>query len=74
MVNKCLICSSDSLLSAEAGSSGGYGPMLLPGTGPFLPAKFNVVVCTNCGFVHWFVRSQDIEKVKNSKKFKPLSY
>jgi hypothetical protein len=24
--------------------------------------------------VHWFVRSQDIEKVKNSRKFKPLLY
>jgi hypothetical protein len=72
MVNKCLICSSSSLLCAETGSSGGYGPILLPGTGSFKPAKFNVVVCSNCGFVHWFVRSQDIDKVRKSRKFKPL--
>jgi hypothetical protein len=74
MVNKCIICSSNSLLSAEASSASGNGPNLLPGTGVFIPAKFNVVVCTNCGFVHWFVRSQDIDKVKNSRKFKPLLY
>ena len=74
MVNKCLICESDSLLTAEAGSYGAYGPILLPGTGTFRPAKFNVVVCTNCGYVHWFVRYQDIEKVKKSRKFKQQSY
>ena len=74
MIHKCTLCSSSSLLSAEIGSSGGYGPILLPDTGIFKPAKFNLVVCTNCGFAHWCVRKQDIEKVKNSRKFKPLSY
>lgn len=68
------MCSSSSLLTAETSSAGGYGPNLLPGTGSFVPAKFNVVVCTNCGFVHWFVRAQDIEKVKKSKKFKSTDY
>jgi predicted nucleic-acid-binding Zn-ribbon protein len=74
MIHKCTLCSSSSLVSAEVSSNGGNGPVLLPGTGIFKPAKFNLVVCTNCGYVNWFVRKQDLEKVKNSKKFKPLVY
>jgi predicted nucleic-acid-binding Zn-ribbon protein len=69
MITKCLACGKDNLLTADVESSGGYGPYLLPGTGIFSPANFTIVVCSDCGFVHWFVRSKDIEKVKKSKSF-----
>jgi len=51
---------------------GRYGPNLLPGTGFFNSVKFSIVVCSDCRFVHWYVRSQDIEKVKKSGKFKKV--
>lgn len=70
MISKCQSCGKEKLLVADVSAAGAYGPNLLPGTGLFVSAKFNIVICSNCGFVHWYVRSQDIEKVKKSKKFK----
>jgi predicted nucleic-acid-binding Zn-ribbon protein len=72
MITKCQACGKDDLLAADVESSGGYGPNLLPGTGIFSPAHFIIVVCSDCGFVHWYVRSQDIEKVKKSRSFKRI--
>jgi predicted nucleic-acid-binding Zn-ribbon protein len=69
MVHKCLICGNNDIRVAEISSMGGQGPDLLPGTGFFTHAKFSMGVCSACGYVHWFVREEDLEKVKNSKKF-----
>jgi hypothetical protein len=69
MITKCQACGKDNLLAADVVSRDGYGPELLPGTGIFSPAHFTIVVCSDCGFVHWFVRSQDLKKVKGSKSF-----
>jgi len=70
MVIKCLQCGNNDIRTAVINSMGGQGPDLLPGTGFFTHAKFEIGVCSICGYVHWFVRQEDIEKVKNSKKFK----
>ena len=70
MITKCQACGKENLLVADVSAVGGYGPNLLPGTGIFDPARFAIFVCPDCGFVHWYVRSQDIEKVKKSRKFK----
>lgn len=70
MVSKCLICGNDDVRVAQVDAMGGQGPDLLPGTGFFTHAKFNVGVCSACGYVHWFVRNDDIGKIKESKKFK----
>lgn len=72
MITKCLACGKDDLLAANVASRGGYGPELLPGTGFIFSAYFTIVVCSDCGFVHWYVRSQDIEKVKKSRSFKRI--
>jgi predicted nucleic-acid-binding Zn-ribbon protein len=72
MIKECQACGHSDLLEAETASSGGYGPALLPGTGSFRPAKFRIVVCAACGFVHWFVKNEDLDKVRNSKHFRSL--
>ena len=69
-MKKCTECGSSEIYSTEVQSGGGNAPYLLPGTGIFIPAKFKIYVCGNCGFVKWFVRPEDLEKVKKSKKFK----
>ena len=69
MITKCQACGKDDLLAANVDSRGGYGPELLPGIGIFYRAYFTIVVCSECGFVHWFVRSEDLERVKKSKNF-----
>ena len=73
MITKCQACGKDDLLTADVESAGGYGPKLLPGTGFFSPALFTIVVCSDCGFVHWYVRSKDIERVKKSRSFKRIN-
>lgn len=72
MISKCQDCGSHQLLVGEVSGRGSYGPDLLPGKGFFSGAKFNIIVCSKCGFVHWYVRPQDLEKVRKSGKFKPL--
>lgn len=73
MITKCQACGKDNLLKADVDSSGLYWlPNLLPGTGFLSPANFTLVVCSDCGFVHWFVQSIDMEKVKKSKSFTSL--
>lgn len=69
MITKCQACGGNDLMEAETSSRGGYGPALLPGTGSFKSAKFRVVVCTTCGFVHWFVKPEDLHKIKKSRYF-----
>ncbi|HBN96718.1 MAG TPA: hypothetical protein DDZ66_10495 [Firmicutes bacterium] len=72
MIKECQACGQNNLLEAETSSRGGYGPDLLPGTGSFRPARFRVVVCAMCGFVHWFVKEEDLDKVRNSRHFRPV--
>lgn len=74
-MKNCTECKSSEIYVAETISGGGHGPHLLPGTSWFVAkmAKFNVFVCGNCGFVKFFVKPQDLEKVKNSKSFKLVS-
>ncbi|HBG01417.1 MAG TPA: hypothetical protein DDW87_07590 [Firmicutes bacterium] len=69
MIEECQACGSRDLLETETSSKGGYGPALLPGTGSFGAAKFRIVVCAQCGFVHWFVKRGDLDKVRKSKRF-----
>ena len=71
-MDKCSECGSSEIYVTETNSGGVYGPILLPGTGTFLwqMAKFRLFVCGNCGFVKFFVKPVDIEKVKKSKQFK----
>jgi predicted nucleic-acid-binding Zn-ribbon protein len=72
MITKCLACGKDDLIATDVESSGGCGPSLLPGTGIFVPALFTIVVCSDCGFVHFYVRSKDMEKVKKSRSFQSI--
>lgn len=69
---ECLNCSNNVFYESIVGSKGGYGPDLLPGTGIFTPAKFKIMICSKCGFTHWFVGNSDLEKVKKSKKFRKI--
>ncbi len=67
---KCVNCGNNSFYECEdVRSTGGYGPDLLPGTGVFKHAKFSLKICSSCGFIHWFVNDDDIERIKSSSKF-----
>lgn len=70
MVSKCVVCGNIDIRTTEISAIDSHGQDMLPGTGFFRHAKFEIGVCASCGYTHWFVRDQDIEKVKNSKKFK----
>ena len=73
MKTKCDDCGTTVLVECEADSRGGYGPDLLPGTGFLSHAKFTIQVCTQCGRVYWWVKGDDLEKVKHSNSFTSTS-
>ncbi|MDI9412215.1 MAG: hypothetical protein QM401_01395 [Bacillota bacterium] len=73
MISNCQVCDSENLIFADTGANGGYGPELLPGTGAFKPARFRIVVCEKCGFVHFFVIPEDLDKVKKSRRFRSIN-
>lgn len=68
MKEKCDDCKQD-LMHAEIPSRGGYGPDLLPGTGILSHASFTIQVCVHCGRTYWWVKGNDLEMVKKSRKF-----
>jgi hypothetical protein len=49
-------------------ANGGYGPRLLP-LGWFNRGAFELRVCGNCGLTDWFVRGDNLVKVR--EKFSP---
>jgi len=66
-VAPCSDCGSRDLRTTTADAGGSRGPDLLPGvSGWFVPAKFDVVVCCNCGLTRFFVPQETIDKVAKS--------
>jgi predicted nucleic-acid-binding Zn-ribbon protein len=63
----CSDCGSGDLRSTTTDAIGSFGPDLLPGvSGLFSRAKFNVVVCCNCGLTRFFVAREAIDKLAKS--------
>ncbi len=71
---ECSMCKSKTFHTSEVKSRGGQGPDLLPGTGFFGHATFALRICAECGFVHWFVEQDSLERVSNSDHFALRSF
>ncbi len=71
---ECGHCGRNSLYVTRTASGGGYGPTLLPGLGGFLRfAKFDVVLCTECGHTVFFAEPGVREKAMVSPKWRRVS-
>jgi predicted nucleic-acid-binding Zn-ribbon protein len=66
-VSPCSNCGSSDLRSTATDAIGSVAENLLPGaSGLFRPAKFDVVVCCNCGLTRLFAHREAIDKLANS--------
>ncbi len=58
-------------LSAHTGQ---HGENLLPGLGSFCRfARFTIVVCRDCGLMRFFASRQATAKLKESRKWRPVT-
>ena len=69
MTKNCDSCGSTEFVGTKVGSSGLFGPDLLPGAGKLNHARFTLQICAKCGRVYWWVPGDDLEKVKKSPNF-----
>ncbi len=67
----CPNCAATVLYRTESVSAGGgYAPNYLPGLGTLWKgAKFDVVVCRQCGLTRWFARAEARQRLEQSKKW-----
>ena len=68
----CRNCGGTEHYSQLVHARGGYGPDLLPIGGFFSSPKFRIVICGECGLTEWFVKSDDLAKVR--EKFTPYPF
>jgi DNA-directed RNA polymerase subunit RPC12/RpoP len=73
-VGPCPNCGGRTLYRGpETSSGGGHGPRFLPGLGGFFrEAKFNLVVCRDCGLTRFFVSPEARAKLKESSRWKSI--
>ncbi len=66
----CPECSGHSLYQTATSSGGHHGPYLLPGLGGFLSfARWNVVVCADCGLTRFYASDEARSKLAGSKRW-----
>lgn len=68
----CPNCGGKELFRSAKGVSGGggYAPNYLPGLGTtFTSAKFDVVVCSNCGLTRFFAQPETRARLVESSKW-----
>jgi len=69
----CPECARQNLYATTVGSAGGHGPVLLPGLGGFLHfAKFNIVVCSDCGLTRFYAEPGARAKLPNASQWTRL--
>jgi len=73
-IKPCPNCTSTNLYKTERISAGGgYAPYYLPGLGKFLSsAKFDVVVCADCGLTRFFAREDACMRLKKSTQWRRI--
>jgi DNA-directed RNA polymerase subunit RPC12/RpoP len=74
----CPNCKGRQLYKAKqpVGSGGGYSPDFLPGLGISFwsfGAKFDVVVCQDCGLTRFVAAQESLHKLSTSPKWVPAS-
>ncbi|MCB9881089.1 MAG: hypothetical protein H6834_04805 [Planctomycetes bacterium] len=64
----CLSCGSTDLWRTTTPANGGYGPALLPSLGAlFKSAKFDLVLCADCGHVAFYADKDALQRLKEKK-------
>ena len=73
-VNACPECGRHNLYATTTRSGGGYGPMLLPKLGSFWQffARFEVVVCGDCGLTRFYAEPSARAKLPTVKAWRRL--
>lgn len=70
---QCLHCDSRQLFTRRVNAGGTYGPNLLQGLGGFVRfAKFDVVLCADCGRCEFFADKEAREQVAWSRQWRRL--
>ena len=66
----CPECGQKNLYVTEANSGGGHAPNYLPGLGRFIgTAKFDIVVCADCGLTRFFASRHARGRLDSAKHF-----
>lgn len=69
----CTNCGGQSLFVTMVSAAGGYGSNFLPELGGFFHgAKFQVVLCEDCGHTAFFADKDARQKARNNYKWYPL--
>jgi len=70
----CPECGKSNLFrSAQVSSGGGHAPNYLPGLGTFWgSAKFQLVVCRDCGLTRYYAAKEALAKLPESTKWTRL--
>ena len=66
----CRNCGSSELFTASVPAGGGLSPSLLP-VGALHGARFENIVCADCGLTEWYVAAEHRQLVKD--KLQPLA-
>jgi predicted nucleic-acid-binding Zn-ribbon protein len=65
----CPECESANLHTTEVYSGAHHSAQFLPGLGGYLnPAKFQVVLCGDCGLTRFFAKPQALEKLPRAPR------
>ena len=70
---KCPKCSSSEIVRYD-GYTGAYGTgnNVMTGSTIFSTVNVNRYICTFCGYSEEWIDGEDLERIKSSKKAKPL--
>ena len=73
-VSPCTNCGGTNLYEGkETSAGGGYAPNYLPGLGRFLrTAKFQLVVCEDCGLTRFFASKEARAKLPEAPRWKKM--
>ena len=70
---KCPECGRQNVFATTTNSGGGYGPMLLPCLGGFFRmAKFEVLVCADCGLAHYYAEPAARVKLPQAQQWRSI--
>ncbi|RYY86348.1 MAG: hypothetical protein EOO15_14650 [Chitinophagaceae bacterium] len=69
---QCPECGGSNMFSGPPiAAAGGYGPDLLPGLGKlFSGAKFNVLLCADCGYFRSYATKETLSRLGSSSKWR----
>ncbi len=69
----CPECHGSNLFVTETSSGGGHAPNYLPRLGSFwMAARFDVVLCEDCGLTRFFARREALQKLRTARGWQRL--